>query len=158
MFDWFSACLTCLSYRILVIKLSNLSYLSSEMFDKPYILTYLAHLTCLTHTTCHTRSINKIAREMGHGHMVVLSKPFFQSPKQANKWIGVHMASLFWLSIAFLTWPNLTCSNRPLSPFFHPLTLLGHSLFCCLFSENWKIKIKRSGVQLLNFLLLALPN
>jgi hypothetical protein len=77
-------------------------------------------------------------------------------PKQANKWIGVHMTSLFLLFIAFLTWPNLTCSNRPLSLFFHPLTLPGYPLFCCLFSENWKkIEIKRSGVQLLNFLLLA---
>ncbi len=89
--------------------------------------------------------------------MVVLSKTVLLSfhPKQANKLTGVHMASRFWLFIAFLTWPNLTCSNRPLSLFFHPLTFPGYLFFCCLLSENKKIEIKMSGVQLLNFSLIA---
>jgi hypothetical protein len=43
-------------------------------------------------------------------------------PKQVNEWIGGPRASLFQLFIAFLTWPNLTCLNRPLSQFFHYLT------------------------------------
>ena len=88
---------------------------------------------------------------------VVLSKTVLSNfhPKQAKEWIGGQMASLFWLFIACLTWPNLTGSNRPLSLFFHHPTLPGYRIFCCLFSEIQKMEIKRSGYQLLNFLLLA---
>ncbi len=80
-------------------------------------------------------------------------KPFFRFFVQNRLTNG--LASLFWLFIACLTWPNLTGSNRPLSLFFHHLTLPGYPVFCCLFSEIWKMEIKRSGYQLLNFLLLA---
>jgi hypothetical protein len=88
---------------------------------------------------------------------VVLSKTVLSNfcPKQPNESIGGPRASIFELFIAILTWPNLTGLNRPLSPFFHPLTLPGYPLFCCLFSENWKMEIKRSWVELLNFLLVA---
>jgi len=67
---------------------------------------------------------------------VVLSKTVLSNfcPKQANEWIGDHMASLFWLFIACLTWPSLNCSNRPLSRFFHPLTLP------VLWSIFWNLK------------------
>ena len=69
---------------------------------------------------------------------VVLSKTVLLNfcPKQANKWIGDHMAWLFWLFIAFLTWPNLACLNRPFSMFFHPLTLL----FIFWNLKNWDKK------------------
>ena len=95
--------------------------------------------------------------DMSEWDKVVLSKTVLSNfcPKQANKWIGAHMASLFLLFIAFLTWPNLTGSNRPLSLFFHHLTLPGYPVFCCLFSEIRKMEIKRIWYQLLNFLLLA---
>ncbi len=88
---------------------------------------------------------------------VVLLKTVLSNfrPKQPNESIGGPRASIFELFTAILTWPNLTGLNRPLSPFFHPLTLPGYPLFCCLFSENWKMEIKRSGVKLLNFLLVA---
>jgi hypothetical protein len=70
--------------------------------------------------------------------MVVLSKIVLSNfcPKQPNKLIGGPRASIFELFIAILTWPNLTGLNRPLNPFFHPLTLPRYPLFCCLFSEN----------------------
>ncbi len=69
---------------------------------------------------------------------VVLSKTVLSNfrPKHPNESIGGPKASIFELFIAILTWPNLTGLNRHLSPFFHPLTLLGYPLFCCLFSEN----------------------
>ncbi len=56
---------------------------------------------------------------------VVLSKTVLLNfrPKQPNKWIGGPRASIFELFLAIITWPNLTGLNRPLSPFFHPLTL-----------------------------------
>ncbi len=59
--------------------------------------------------------------------MVVLSKTVLLNfcPNQAKEWIG---ALVFWiieLFIAILTWPYLTGYNRPLSLFFHPLTLPG---------------------------------
>ncbi len=68
---------------------------------------------------------------------VVLSKTVLSNfhPKQPNESIGGPRASIIELFIAILTWPNLTGLNRPLSPFFHPLTLPGYPL-CCLFSEN----------------------
>jgi hypothetical protein len=62
---------------------------------------------------------------------VVLWKTIISNfhPKQAKKWIGGSRVSLFELFIAFLTWPNLTCLNRPLSLFFHhQTTLVGRPL------------------------------
>ena len=44
------------------------------------------------------------------------------------------------ISFAILTWPNLTGLNRPLSPFFHPLTLPGYPLECWQFAEFRKIE------------------
>ncbi len=69
--------------------------------------------------------------------------------------LGTTWLHFFWLFFALLSWPNLTCSNRPLSSFFHTLTPPRYPLFCCVSSENWKMEIKRSGVQLLNILFLA---
>ncbi len=87
------------------------------------------------------------------GDEVVLSKTVLPNfcPKQPNESIGGPRASIFELFIAILTWPNPTGLNRPLSPFFHPLTLPGYPLFCCLFSKNWKMEIKRSGVKCLTY-------
>jgi hypothetical protein len=53
----------------------------------------------------------------------VLSKTVLSNfrPKKSNEWIEDHTVSLFWLFIAFLTWPNLTCFSRPLSLFFYHL-------------------------------------
>ena len=74
----------------------------------------------------------------------VLSKTVLLNfcPKQVNEWIGGPRASLFQLFIAFLTWPNLTCLNRPLSPFFHHLTPPGWPLIWQFFLnlEKWTWK------------------
>ena len=69
---------------------------------------------------------------------VVLSKIILSNfrPKQPNELIGGPRASIFELFIAIPSRPNLTGLNRPLNPFFHPLTLPGYPLVCCLFSEN----------------------
>jgi hypothetical protein len=99
----------------------------------------------------------KIFKIVSYRDEVVLSKTVLLNfrPKQANEWIGGHRASLFLLFIACLTWPNLKGSNRPLSLFFHHLTLPGYPVFCCLFSKIKKMEIKSIWYQLLNFLLLA---
>ncbi len=95
--------------------------------------------------------------------MVVLLKTVLTNfhPKQANKSIGDPRGSNIKLFIAILTWLNLTGSNRPLSPFFHPLTLPGYPLECCQFSKFWKIDIKRRGSNYWTFYCftnLTLPN
>ena len=59
-----------------------------------------------------------------------------------------------WLFIAFLTWPNLTCSNRPPCSFI-PYPFWDTTFSAVYFLKFEKLEIKRSGVQLLNFLLLA---
>jgi hypothetical protein len=85
------------------------------------------------------KEINSASRKRDE---VVLSKTVLSNfrPKQANQWIGGHMASLFLLFIACLTWPNLTGSNRPLSLFFHHLTLPGYPVFAVYFLkfEKWR--------------------
>jgi hypothetical protein len=68
---------------------------------------------------------------------VVLSKLVLLNfrPKQANEWIGDPAGSIIELFIALLTLTNLTGLNRPLSPFFHPLTLPGYPLEYYQFAE-----------------------
>jgi hypothetical protein len=82
---------------------------------------------------------------------VVLSKTILSNfcPKQVNKWIQGPRASLFQLFIAFLTWPNLTCLNRPLSQFFEHLTPPGWALIWRYFSEFWKLDMKRRGGRII---------
>jgi len=64
------------------------------------------------------------------GDEVVLSKTVLLNfrPKQANEQIGAFVFWIIELFIAILTWSNLTGYNRPLSSFFHPLTLPGYPL------------------------------
>jgi len=63
--------------------------------------------------------------------------------------------------LTFYSFPNLTyltCSNRPLILFFHPVTLPGYPLFCCLFSEIWKDKKEWGPIIELFIACLAWPN
>jgi hypothetical protein len=94
---------------------------------------------------------------------VVLSKTVLSNfcPKQVNEWIGGPRASLFQLFIAFLTWPNLTCLNRPLSQFFHHQTPLGWPLIWQFFLnfEKWTWKGGGGGQIIEHFLAcLTRPN
>ncbi len=50
--------------------------------------------------------------------------PAILFPQQAITCIGAPLFWIFGLFIANLTLPYITGSNRPLSPFFHPLILL----------------------------------
>ncbi len=49
---------------------------------------------------------------------------------------------------------------RPLSPFFHPLTLPGYLIFCCLFSEKLKNGDKKEGGRIIELFIgcLTWPN
>ncbi len=76
---------------------------------------------------------------------VFLSKTVLSNfcPKQVNKWIGGPGLTFFNFFIAFLTWPNLTFLNRPLSLFFHHLTPPRWPLIWQFFSEFWKMDMER---------------
>ncbi len=78
--------------------------------------------------------------------------------KQANKWIGDQTATLFRLFIAFLSWPNLTCVNRPLSPFFYHPTTPGFPLFCWFFSELKINSHKKEGGQIIELFIAYLTS
>jgi len=106
-------------WNVWLSYLSNLSYWSNcqtcltcflkcliNLKTFPYILTYLAHLSCLNHPTCHTWSIDKIAREMGHGcSFQNRSFKFFVQNSLTN---GLGTPGLQFLNFAIITWPNLT--------------------------------------------------
>ncbi len=94
---------------------------------------------------------------VGRSFKIVLSN---FHPKQVNKWIGGPRASLFQLFIAFQTWPNLTCLNRPLSQFFYHLTPPGWPLIWQFFSEFQKMDMERRGGQIIELFLtfLTWPN
>ncbi len=93
---------------------------------------------------------------------VVLSKTVLSKirPKQSDEWIGGPRASLFQLFFAFLTWPNLTCLNRPLSPFFHHLAPPGWPLIWRFFSKFWKMDMERRWGRIIELFLafLTWPN
>jgi hypothetical protein len=93
---------------------------------------------------------------------VVLSKTVLSNfrPKQVDEWIGGPRASLFQLFIAFLTWPNLTSLNRPLSQFLHHLTPPGWPLIWRFISEFRKMNMERRGGQIIELFLafLTCPN
>ena len=61
--------------------------------------------------------------------------------KQSKEWIGGPQGFTIGTFYCFpsLPWPNLMCLRRPLSLFFHHLTLLRYPIFCCFFQnfEKW---------------------
>jgi hypothetical protein len=97
------------------------------------------------------QSAKNVRCTLAAGDEVVLLKTVLSNfrPKQAKEWIGDQTATLFRLFNALLSWPNLTCVNRPLSPFFYHPTPPGFPLFCWFFSELKINSHKKEGGQII---------